>query len=142
MRDPNLIRKENLPIKEVLPHIVFTPKELSAESFPEAMKIIAGDPINVTSLKLQTFKSDGVRCHICGCKGEYFAKEKYADQPHFHLNLYAVKDGKEVLMTKDHIIPVAKGGRDKLNNFQTLCYDCNKKKASQTKDQVKKKKLK
>ncbi|MBC7534025.1 MAG: HNH endonuclease [Oligoflexus sp.] len=142
MKDPNLIRKETLPVNDVLPQIVFTPKELSASSHPEAMKMIHGDAINVTSLKLQTFKDGGVRCRICGCKGEYFAKEKYADQPYFHLNLYAVKDGVEVLMTKDHIVPIAKGGRDKLNNFQTLCFDCNKKKAMKTKEQVKKKDLK
>ena len=142
MKDPHLVRKEIIEIKDVLPLIVFTPKELSAQSHPEAMKVILGDPINVTSLKLQTFKECGVRCRICGCKGEYFAKEKYADQPYFHLNLYAVKDGLEVLMTKDHIIPIAKGGRDRLNNFQTLCYECNKKKASQTEDAVKKKHLK
>lgn len=142
MKDPNLIRKETLPINEVLPHIIFTPKELSATSHPEAMRMIHGDPINVTSLKLQTFREGGVRCRVCGCKGAYFAKEKYAEQPYYHLNLYALKDGVEVLMTKDHIIPIAKGGRDKLNNFQTLCYDCNKKKADQTKDPLKKKKLK
>ncbi len=142
MKDPNLLRKETLPITEVLPFVVFTPKELSAQSHPEAMKMIHGDLINMTSLKLQTFAESGTRCKICGCKGEYFAKEKYPDKPHFHLNLYALKDGQEVLMTKDHILPVAKGGRDRLNNFQTLCYDCNKKKASKTKDQVKKKKLK
>lgn len=142
MKDPKLLRKEMIPVADVLPLIVFTPRELSAESHPEAMKLVQGDRINVTSLKLQTFKSSGVRCKICGCKGEYFAKEKYANQPYFHLNLYAVKDSREVLMTKDHIVPIAKGGRDKLNNFQTLCYDCNQVKANKTRDQVKKKHLK
>ncbi|RYZ76083.1 MAG: hypothetical protein EOP04_32500, partial [Proteobacteria bacterium] len=82
MKDPNLVRKETIPIKDVLPLVVYTPKELSAQSHPEAMKIVAGDPINVTSLKLQTFKENGTRCRICGCKGEYFAKEKYPDQPY------------------------------------------------------------
>ncbi|MBC7660550.1 MAG: HNH endonuclease [Chitinophagaceae bacterium] len=142
MKDPNLVRKELLPIKDVLAHVRFTPKELSAQSHPEAMKLIAGDLINVTSLKLQTFKENGTRCRICGAKGEYFAKEKYSDQPYYHLNLYCLKSEEEVLMTKDHIIPIAKGGRDRLNNFQTLCVDCNKKKASQTKELVKKKHLK
>ncbi|RZA10787.1 MAG: HNH endonuclease [Proteobacteria bacterium] len=142
MKDPNLVRKETLPIEDVLPLIVYTPKELSAKSYPEAMKIIAGDPINVTSLKLQTFKSSGVRCKICGAKGAYFAKEKYAADPHFHLNLYCLKGDEEVLMTKDHVIPIAKGGRDKLNNYQTLCIDCNRRKASSTAERVKKAKLK
>ncbi|WP_141736352.1 HNH endonuclease [Oligoflexus tunisiensis] len=142
MKDPNLMRKETLDIADVLPHIRFTPKELSATSFPEALVMIAGDPINMTSLKLQTFKENGTRCRICGCKGQYFAKEKYAGEPYFHLNLYALKEGREVLMTKDHIIPLDKGGRDRLNNFQTLCMECNRKKGNRTADKVKKNKLK
>lgn len=142
MKDPNLIRKETLPIKDVLPLIIFTPKELSAASHPEMLKNVGGDLINMTSLKLQTFKENGIRCQICGCKGVYFAKEKYPEEPHFHLNLYALKGEVEVLMTKDHIIPLAKGGRDRLNNFQTLCFDCNKKKAERTSQKVKKKDLK
>jgi 5-methylcytosine-specific restriction endonuclease McrA len=142
VKDPNLIRKETLAIPDVLSRVIFTPKELSASSFPEAMVNIAGDLINMTSLKLQTFKENGTRCRICGCKGSYFAKEKYAAEPYFHLNLYALKDGREVLMTKDHIIPLAKGGRDRLNNFQTLCIECNRKKANKTLEKVKKKNLK
>jgi 5-methylcytosine-specific restriction endonuclease McrA len=142
VKDPNLIRKETLAIPDVLPHVIFTPKELSATSFPEALVMIAGDPINMTSLKLQTFRENGVRCRICGCKGSYFAKEKYPAEPYYHLNLYALKDGREVQMTKDHIIPITKGGRDRLNNFQTLCIECNRKKASKTPEKVKKSRLK
>ena len=142
MKDPNLIRKETLTPAEILPHIIFTPQELSATSHPEALVSIGGDLINMTSLKLQTFKENGIRCRVCGCKGVYFAKEKYSDQAYFHLNLYALKEGKEVLMTKDHIIPLTKGGRDRLNNFQTLCGECNRKKAMHTAHKVKKKDLK
>ncbi len=132
MKDPNLIRKETVPVQEVLPKIQFTPRELNAQSHPECLKTIAGDLINMTSLKLQTFAKDGIRCRICGCKGVYFAKEKYPDEPYYHLNLYALKDGREVLMTRDHVVPQSKGGRDRLNNFQTLCQECNKKKGDTT----------
>ena len=31
-------------------------------------------------------------------------------------------------MTKDHIIPKSKGGPDCIENFQTMCEECNKKK--------------
>ena len=44
-------------------------------------------------------------------------------------------------MTKDHVIPKAKGGVDRLRNYQTLCFDCNKKKADKTLEKVKKKNL-
>ena len=142
MKDPNLLRKETVPIADVLALVQFTPRELNAQSHPECLRNLGGDPINMTSLKLQTFAKHGVRCKICGCKGAYFAKEKYPDQPYYHLNLYALKDGREVLMTKDHIVPQAKGGRDRLSNYQTLCQECNKKKADKTPGPVKKKKLK
>lgn len=140
MKDPNLLRKEELALTSVLPQVIYTPKELSSTGHPEALRNIAGDLINMTSLKLQTFASDGVRCRICGCKGSYFAKEKYAGEPYYHLNLYALKEGREVLMTKDHIVPLAAGGRDRLKNFQTLCVECNRKKADTTQQKVKKKK--
>jgi 5-methylcytosine-specific restriction endonuclease McrA len=141
MKDPHLLRKETVSVQDVIRLVQFTPKELNAESHPECLRRIGDDLINMTSLKLQTFAKHGVRCAICGCKGVYFAKEKYPDQTYFHLNLYALKDGREVLMTKDHVIPSSKGGRDRLNNFQTLCQECNLKKADKTKQAVKKKYL-
>jgi 5-methylcytosine-specific restriction endonuclease McrA len=142
MPDKNLLRKENVAVTDVLPKVIFTPKEGNAASSPQSMRDINGDPINMTSLKLQTFARDGIRCRICGCKGSFFAKEKYPGEEYYHLNLYALVDGVEVLMTKDHIIPAAKGGRDRLNNFQTLCQPCNRKKGERTDERVKKSKLK
>lgn len=34
----------------------------------------------------------------------------------------------EVLMTKDHIIPKSKGGKNNLSNYQPMCCICNKQK--------------
>ena len=42
-----------------------------------------------------------------------------------HFNLYAVEDGRYVLMTKDHILAKARGGTDELYNYQTMCCTCN-----------------
>jgi 5-methylcytosine-specific restriction endonuclease McrA len=48
----------------------------------------------------------------------------------FHLNLYGIdSNGREVMLTKDHIIPRSKGGKNKLSNYQPMCIHCNKKKA-------------
>ena len=44
-------------------------------------------------------------------------------RPHF--NLYAELDGYIVLMTKDHIVPRSKGGKNMLENYQTMCCLCN-----------------
>jgi len=38
--------------------------------------------------------------------------------------------GHEVLMTKDHIIPKSKGGKNTLKKYQTMCTHCNCRKGS------------
>jgi 5-methylcytosine-specific restriction endonuclease McrA len=87
------------------------------------------DRINVSSLRLLTFKEHGTTCVHCGLKAEYFVKEKNEKDTVFHLNLYGVNDkGKEILFTKDHIIPKSKGGKEHLSNMQTMCSVCNQKK--------------
>ena len=91
--------------------------------------------VNTKSARLQTFMRS-TTCACCGLQGSFFAKEKhrFANQPGQqtspHLNLYAVKDGNEVMMTSDHIIPKANGGAlVSKRNRQTLCYTCNQLKA-------------
>lgn len=92
-----------------------------------------GDPIKTNSQRYTVFFKKGMKCVKCGIEGKYFAKEKEPTQlsNKYHLNLYALdENGKEVLMTKDHIIPKSKGGSNKLDNFQTMCCRCNEKKGN------------
>lgn len=56
--------------------------------------------------------------------------KKSSKIPSAHFNLYAEKDGESRLMTKDHIIPKSKGGKNHLDNLQTMCDHCNSKKGS------------
>lgn len=101
--------------------------------------VFGNDVVPMTSLRYQVFQQSLV-CVCCGLKGTYFAKErsaKYSKKTQsfrattesWHFNLYALTaDGREILMTKDHIIPRSKGGADKLENLQTMCRPCNGKK--------------
>lgn len=84
---------------------------------------------NFSSLKLRTFKRS-LKCVGCGLIGVEFRLESENYEHHcekLHLNLYS-EDG--VLMTKDHIIPVCKGGWNDLDNTQTMCAKCNVEKGS------------
>jgi hypothetical protein len=90
-------------------------------------------PANSTSLRYQVFRQSHV-CVRCGLPGAYFALEKSIHEENarkWHLNLYGIgPDGREILFTKDHIIPVSKGGPDTLKNLQTMCEICNGEKGS------------
>lgn len=76
------------------------------------------------SIRLQCFKDLGTTCVKCGLKGEFFAIESKSDERP-HLNLYGIRDGEEILITHDHIIPKSKGGKDFIGNSQTMCAYCN-----------------
>ena len=88
---------------------------------------MGGDLIKPNSQRYQTFFTKGCNCVVCGIKGSFFAKERTTGSNEaFHLNLYAVNEnGEEVLMTKDHIIPKSKGGKNTIDNYQTMCCKCN-----------------
>lgn len=58
-------------------------------------------------MKEKVFRKDGYRCRMCGASKD---------------------DGIE--LTIDHIIPLAAGGTNDLDNLQTLCRECNENKAN------------
>ena len=91
-------------------------------------------PITVPmgSHRYQLFVAKGTTCVCCGTEGLYFALEcnTVGNPSKFHLNLYGRDEcGKEIMMTKDHIVPRSKGGENRLSNYQPMCYRCNQKKA-------------
>lgn len=98
----------------------------------DAVMDFDGDPLRANSVRYKVFHNS-LKCCVCGIEGKFFAKERslpaFSDK--FHLNLYAMdEDGKEVLMTKDHIIPKSKGGSNGVENMQTMCCRCNEKKGN------------
>ena len=79
--------------------------------------------------KYEMFRDKGIICVSCGIEGKFFALEKpssHRASKRYHFNLYAVNEkGKEVMMTKDHIIPRSKRGRNHISNYQPMCEICN-----------------
>lgn len=82
--------------------------------------------VKLNTLRLQCF-AKSLSCILCGIKGEYFLLQRLKGSNETpHLNLYAVNsEGERVLMTKDHLVPKSKGGKDTLDNLNTMCFPCN-----------------
>lgn len=63
-----------------------------------------------------------ISCGLVGCK-MVLERDSAHEFPHF--NLYAEENDELILMTKDHIHPLASGGENRLENYQTMCSVCN-----------------
>ena len=100
-------------------------------AFKKARFTINGYKFKLRSFRYQTFLMSGISCVKCGLKISFFAFEKNIPDEPPHANAYGVlKDGTEVLFTKDHIVPASRGGKNNIDNFQTMCYTCNRKKGN------------
>lgn len=126
-------------LDEVFPYVP-TPESDDITNYGNRFKLkrdFDGDSIKVSSDRLVLFKHKGVKCATCGIEGQYFRKDKQDSDFSPHFNLYALdKNGKEVLMTKDHIHPKSKGGKDCLSNYQPMCTSCNFEKGSKVSEQL------
>lgn len=95
--------------------------------------ILENTRVKVMGLRLESFIRKEP-CITCGRQGTIFriAAGKHSKKKDWHLTLWS-NDG--IQMTKDHIVPKSKGGRDSLNNIQTMCTKCNSKKGNQVSDE-------
>lgn len=105
--------------------------------------------VRTSSLRYETFRQS-IICLECKLIGNVLKLEcDEGKESHFrvsgrtiraHFNLYARDtSGRDRLMTKDHIIPVSKGGPTELWNLQTMCHQCNEKKGNGDPQQKRKK---
>lgn len=132
----NFERKETYAVNAILdflPNKDDYPKNFSLK---KVKRNYDGDDIKMGSERYFVFKKS-LSCVFCDIEGQFFAKERHINkngQPaseSFHMNLYAIdSEGNDVLMTKDHIIPKARGGNNNLKNYQTSCYLCNELKSA------------
>jgi 5-methylcytosine-specific restriction endonuclease McrA len=95
--------------------------------------------VPIKSKRYRCYARKGVRCVRCGIEGTTFAAERSLAQPttKYHLNLYHISEGKEVMLTVDHIHPLSRGGPDKVSNLQPMCIHCNGAKGNRTEDELK-----
>lgn len=124
-----MIRKEIYSIEDVLSKTkIFMDRRKSDK---ETLVDYDGDLMKMASDRYKCFVNSGTKCVTCGIEGTHFAKERYKTDNVYHFNLYALnRRGKEVLMTKDHIFPKSKGGKDEVANYQTMCAPCNEEKGN------------
>lgn len=88
---------------------------------------VDGFEVYPVSLRYMTFYQKGTTCVCCGKKGTHFKLCGDPNTNRRHFNLFA-DDGS--LLTKDHILPKSKGGRDAVENMQTMCESCNNEKGN------------
>jgi 5-methylcytosine-specific restriction endonuclease McrA len=116
----SLITLDAFSIEEILPHI----NDFDSH---KTYMVLSGYNVNKSSHRLACFKKN-LKCVSCFRVGIIFLlqiqKTRRITSPKTpHLNLYAA-DG--TMMTRDHIIPLSKGGGDGHDNSQTMCEDCNR----------------
>ena len=100
----------------------------SCKSVENQIKVDGYD-VYTRSLRYMTFYQKGCKCCVCGKEGTHFTLDPSGDgsDTRRHFNLRA-DDG--TLMTRDHIIPKSRGGREHISNMQTMCVDCNRAKGN------------
>jgi len=135
-------RIKTYSLDEVLPFVYYGEPKKHGKQYKKpnnalSQKDYDGHMVYMNSDRYQCFDFHGTHCVKCGLVGEFFALERFAivngksnTQDRYHFNLYGIKGGREVMISKDHVIPVSKGGKDRLNNYQTMCVECNKAKGS------------
>lgn len=102
-------------------------EKLTDKHTPSLYRNIHGVDVKISSQRYELFKKN-ICCVRCGIEGKFLAIEKLNNNIHnYNINVYSInKNGDEILMTKDHIIPKSKGGKDIMKNYQTMCINCNK----------------
>lgn len=97
------------------------------EGYQLLNSVIEFSEFDLSKDRLRCFLRHTHICASCSLEASFFAIE-YITSKSFSgitINLYGVKDNKDIFFTKDHIKPKSLGGEDCINNYQTMCWRCN-----------------
>lgn len=79
--------------------------------------------------RVRTLIDKGPKCASCKTVGNLYALQRGINDMvnrDYHINLWSRQGPHSfMLMTRDHIIPKARGGSDLLSNSQCMCAYCN-----------------
>lgn len=143
-----MITLARLPLHEILPHIGKGKSKLVIDGHKvrtnsnrlECLKRnqvcvacgLVGNIFFVQQHRAGISKNHTAKCFIQDCEWCCLRRHKIIEvvlSQAPHLNLYHEgKRGGLVLMTQDHIFPKSRGGKDSLDNLQTMCTICNMRK--------------
>lgn len=105
---------------------------------PEKVKVRQSKFRQTEKGKLCTKHSSGIRgARRRGAEGSYTASEwEKLKKDHNYTCLHCGRKEPEIKLTRDHIIPISKGGNNYLENMQPLCGSCNSKKGNKSEKEV------
>lgn len=127
----------------VAPLSIIVDAIIAGWNLPEPKMTYEGLAFNIYSLRLKTMcraaNRNELHCSACKLPAIFFAVESFSaksDKISYHVNLYGVKDKKEILFTHDHTLARSLGGKNDLSNTTVMCSPCNSKKSLWENDEV------
>ena len=107
-------------------------------ALPKDSRIVGGKEVSMCSgnglFRSINSTSKQIVCWRCQCVADRWILTRGVNESELKrpvLNLYACRDGRLVMMTRDHIIPKSAGGIDSIENLRPGCEICNSTRGSQ-----------